>query len=1103
MNLNEIKISEKINSREIKSVNIARPPAVFMALALSWLLMVMAACCGCGGGGGGNESVVSQYSSNGLPSVSSLKIGQTEENLLISFSVSDPESDICMVKLYYSSDRGATYSPITDIAGFSGAMPSGSTAVLLWKPLNFSELNLKDLKIKVGISDGAAEGAALASDLFSINIPANKAVGKIAFMSMRGVSRQIYIMNADGTNQYRLTDGANDENFAAISPDGNKIVYTSAGNSKSDLYIMDSNGLNEKRLTVSASGEEYLYPSFSPDSSKIAFIMTLDGRYTLGVINADGSGLSVIQTFDTAAYYPVFWPNQTRIAFSMQEEGKNKIYIIDYESKSMAAFIAGNFNVNYPAFSPDGTKLAFTSDVDGDFEILVRDLVSNTISKITDNAYFDAYPRFTADGSNIIFSSRQSGANQIYSMSAEGGEAVRLTNTLNEEFFATAGAGYVIFAPPRPLLKSITLSDINISGSPVDLSKIKCSAFYEDNTTLSVTPVWSVVSGGGTLSGTSYVADPYSDTDTVILRASYTEYDITRTNDIKVKLSTLISNLRKIFMAAGYNTASDSNSLVESNIYSANSNGSGLTQVTFNDTTALIKAAISPDGTKIAYSGIRDGNIELFVMDLKTYKKRRLTSNSSSDDEPCFTADSSKIIFTSNREGNFELYSMNADGSSQTRLTNNAYDESSPYVAKDGLMLLYTSNRNGYDKVYASLIDPMSGALSDETSVTVGEGNDRNPCFISGNRVAFESDRNGLSQLFAVELSAGSEPKALTSGAANALHPSSISGDNFIVYVVENNFQYGLTILNTDTLQTSDLFSLGKLAAGYSIAYPFFNYNKNFIFYCSLGAHLLFTSLTEGTTYSLVRALNKNSAPSVSPDGTEIFYHSDIDNIGFFDIGQISSISMYDIYSVPAAGGERVKITSASGDITGYYNPSYSSAAAKITATAKVNENLEIYVFDKTGGSLVNLTNNPAADVTSKFSPDGSKIVFVSDRDGNNEIYIMNSDGSGLANLTNNAKNDTDPNFSPDGKKIVFSSDRDGPGQIYTMNADGTGLARITSGGLNCFEPCYSPDGRKIVFSAYTSSLSDGGVFTVNPDGTDPKVILRNTTALRFISPSW
>ncbi len=1072
----------------------------FSSFAFFYLFFVLAAAIisgGCGGGGG-NSSVVSQYAKNSFPSVSDLKIGQTAENILISFGVFDTDGDMCFVSLQYSTDRGATYLPIDNIADFNGKMASGSTAVLLWKPVNYSELNLKDLKIKVSVSDGASAGSAAASDLFSINIPADKTVGKISFVSTRGINQQIYIMNADGTNQYRLTDGKYGENFASISPDGEKIAFVCAKDSPNDLYIMDSNGLNSKRLTFSEAGERYYYPSFSYDNSKIVFIMEAQNQLKLCVINSAGGGFEVIKSFTTEILYPSFSPDGSMIAFSMKENGLNKISIIQLPSKTVVDFISGSYNVNYPVFSPDGSKLAFTSDFDGDFEIFIRDLITGEIAKLTDNSYHDTYPRFTPDGARIIFSSRQSGNNQIYSINASDGTAMsRLTNTLNDEFFATAGAGYVIFAPPRPLLKSISLSEVNISGSPVDLSKIICTAFYEDNTSLAVIPSWSIVSGGGTLAGTKYEADPYSDTDTVILRASYSEYDIVKTNELKIKLSSLINESRKIYLAAGYDPYS------ESNIYSVNQSGAGLSQITFNESTMLHKTAISPDGTKIVYSGTKDNNVELFVMDLKTYKKRRLTYNSSYDDDPCFTPDSSKIIFSSNRDGNYELYMMDADGGSQTRLTNNSTDERSPYIAKDGMMLLYSSDDGGDSKIYAAIFEQASGRISNTVGLTGSSyGDESNPCFTSGERVVFESDREGVSRLYSISINGG-EVQALTAGADNAFHPSCLPGDKYIVYIAENNSRYGLIVLNADTLEKESLISVGQLTPGYGLEYPVFTYNKNFIIYGCLNAHILSTSLEDGQTYSMVRALNKNSAPTASADGSTVYYHSDIDNIGYFDFGKAAAIAAYDIYSIPAAGGGRVKITAAALPVKGFYNPSVSRVSSKITATVNLNDNLEIYTFDSAGASPVNLTNNPAMDVTSKYSPDGSKIVFSSNRDNNFDIYIMNSDGGGLVNLTKNPASDSDPNFSPDGKKIVFSSDRDGSGQIYTMSIDGADLKRITSGALNSFEPCFSPDGRKIVFCAYSSNLSDGGVFTVNIDGSDPKMILRNSTALKFISPSW
>ena len=91
------------------------------------------------------------------------------------------------------------------------------------------------------------------------------------------------------------------------------------------------------------------------------------------------------------------------------------------------------------------------------------------------------------------------------------------------------------------------------------------------------------------------------------------------------------------------------------------------------------------------------------------------------------------------------------------------------------------------------------------------------------------------------------------------------------------------------------------------------------------------------------------------------------------------------------------------------------------------------------------LTNNPAIDFPSEWSPDGSRILFWSDRDGNLEIYAMNADGSGVTRLTNASGRDYVPRWSPDGSRILFVSDRDSNLEIYVMNADGSGVTRLTN----------------------------------------------------------
>ena len=79
----------------------------------------------------------------------------------------------------------------------------------------------------------------------------------------------------------------------------------------------------------------------------------------------------------------------------------------------------------------------------------------------------------------------------------------------------------------------------------------------------------------------------------------------------------------------------------------------------------------STDGYKIAFYSNRDGNGEIYIMNVDGSEQVNLTNNPADDwGEPSFSPDGSKIAFVSKRDGLDEIYIMNVDGSGQTRLTN-------------------------------------------------------------------------------------------------------------------------------------------------------------------------------------------------------------------------------------------------------------------------------------------------------------------------------------------------------------------------------------------------------------------------------------------------
>ena len=111
---------------------------------------------------------------------------------------------------------------------------------------------------------------------------------KIVFMSERDGNREIYVMNADGSNQRRLTDHPSADWSPDWSPDDSQITFMSARDDEEmDVYVMNADGSGVRRITQNA-GPDW-DPEWSPDGSRIVFMSGQDGNWEIYTMDTDGS----------------------------------------------------------------------------------------------------------------------------------------------------------------------------------------------------------------------------------------------------------------------------------------------------------------------------------------------------------------------------------------------------------------------------------------------------------------------------------------------------------------------------------------------------------------------------------------------------------------------------------------------------------------------------------------------------------------------------------------------------------------------------------------------------------------------------------------------
>ncbi len=253
---------------------------------------------------------------------------------------------------------------------------------------------------------------------------------KIAMVCDRTKSKEVYVMDFDGSNARQISHHRSITLSPAWSPDGTRVAYSLIAKNKKNvknqnLYQFDFRTSRVKMLSDRAginSGAHY-----HPDGKRIALTMSFLGNPEIFSFDPDTKSVTRLTNAAGVDVDPNWAPDGKKISFVSNRAGAPMVYRMNSDGSDVRRLtFAGSYNAT-PSWSPQDNKIAFAGWLDGRFDIFIMNTDGTNIERLTKNQGNNEDPSFSPDGNFVVFSSNRAAGKNIYVMNIDGTFVKRLT----------------------------------------------------------------------------------------------------------------------------------------------------------------------------------------------------------------------------------------------------------------------------------------------------------------------------------------------------------------------------------------------------------------------------------------------------------------------------------------------------------------------------------------------------------------------------------------------------------------------------------------------------------------------------------------------------
>lgn len=191
---------------------------------------------------------------------------------------------------------------------------------------------------------------------------------------------------------------------------------------KSSLWIVNADGTGQVRLT---NGQMNVFaPVWSPNDKLIAFDGTSLGSgqsksLRIYIIGSNGAGLKQATSGSLNSFHPAWNPASTTLAYAAGSPGNSEIFAVNGHSGTIP-LTSGAGDHWFPAWAPNGKSIAYAAGVPGNMSIYVMQIGGTSAKQLTPGGSSDVSPTWSPAGRSIAFAEERNGHISIYEMRANG-----------------------------------------------------------------------------------------------------------------------------------------------------------------------------------------------------------------------------------------------------------------------------------------------------------------------------------------------------------------------------------------------------------------------------------------------------------------------------------------------------------------------------------------------------------------------------------------------------------------------------------------------------------------------------------------------------------